>query len=412
MANLIQATVYQIDGSPLPAAATLDFQTSNLVIREATVPTIAAVQSAISYYNVPNNSLSVQTFFVSETIATLVADANNAGTTQTQVTVLTINEDPQVPGGVQYSFPSNEILVGEFTDASIGVQAYVQFKNVKYYTQENEAAILAASNNTGVAAGTNPTSLFIPYNNGGIFGDSYFENDTLNSTLKSVYSANDVGLKLDFAANTFSFGDLDYINNGAYILIDDQNRFIEINGGGNSNNTALFVEDITSKIRTSYTNTDYGIELDFANRNFTLGDYAGNFNETRFIVDDTNTIVKTTFQNNDIGLQLDFANNVYKFGDYTNVGGSASNLLILGSEVAVETVLYGISGFKADGTLASAWLGDFNGNANNTFLILDDVLQRLELSGNLEASTAGASSGKFLKITIGGVDYKIALLNN
>jgi hypothetical protein len=230
-------------------------------------------------------------------------------------------------------------------------------------------------------------------------------NDATNSVLKTVYSASDVGLKLDFAANTFSFGDLDYINNGAYILIDDQNRFIEINGGGNSNNTALFVEDITSKIRTSYTSTDIGLQLDFANLTFTLGDYAGNFNETRFIVDDTNTIVKTTFENNDIGLKLDFAIGIY------SLMSSDNSYIQLGN----GSFFVGMSG--GDACLGNfgnydVFIGDYYSAVNNTFLAIDDTNQRLELSGNLEASTAGASSGKFLKITIGGVDYKIALLNN
>ncbi len=149
MANLIQATVYQIDGSPLPSASTFDFQTSNIVIREAIVPTIAAVQSAILYYNVPNNSLSVQTFFVSETIADLVAASNVSVTTQVQATVLEINEDPQVPGGVQYSFPANEILVGESINAVTGVNAYIQFKNVKYFVSETQSDILLYSNLAG-----------------------------------------------------------------------------------------------------------------------------------------------------------------------------------------------------------------------------------------------------------------------
>jgi hypothetical protein len=137
MANLIQATVYQIDGSPLPAAATLDFQTSNLVIREATVAGFSAINSAILYYNVPNNQLSVQTFYVGEEIADLVAAANVGTTTQLQATVTEINEDPQVPGGVQYSFPANEILIGS---------NYIQFKATKYTVSELQSDLLVSGN--------------------------------------------------------------------------------------------------------------------------------------------------------------------------------------------------------------------------------------------------------------------------
>ena len=146
MANLIQATVYQIDGSPLPSAITLDFQTSNLVIREATVTGFAEINSAILYYNVPNNQLSVQTFYVGEVLADLVDAANVGSTTQLQATVLEINEDPQVPGGVQYSFPANEILVGESVNAVTGVNSYIQFKNIRYFVSELQADLLVSGN--------------------------------------------------------------------------------------------------------------------------------------------------------------------------------------------------------------------------------------------------------------------------
>jgi len=150
MANLIQATVYQIDGAPQqPSPITIDFQTSNLIVKESSVSTIPSVQSVIFYYNVVNNQQSVQQFFVGEDVATLLAAANSGGTSQVQVTVLEVNGDPQIPGGVQYTFPANEILVGELINATTGVNAYVQFKGVKYFVSETEATILSAANAGG-----------------------------------------------------------------------------------------------------------------------------------------------------------------------------------------------------------------------------------------------------------------------
>jgi hypothetical protein len=147
MANLIQASVYQIDGAPLPQAITLDFQTSNLVIREASIVGTSAVNSAILYYNLPNNQLSVQTFYVGESIAELVAAANVGSTTQLQATVLEINKDPQVPGGVQYSFPANEIVIGENIDYALpDVKSYIQFKGIRYSLFELQADLLASGN--------------------------------------------------------------------------------------------------------------------------------------------------------------------------------------------------------------------------------------------------------------------------
>lgn len=348
MANLIQATVYQIDGAPQqPSPITVDFRTREVVIKEASLPTIASVQSAILYYNVPNNPQSVQTFYVSEDIATLVGAANNAGTSQTQVTVLTINQDPQVPGGVQYSFPSNEILVGEFTDASIGVQAYVQYKNVKYYTQENEAAILAASNNTGVAAGTNPTSLFIPYNNGGIFGDSFLENDNAGDLLKTVWNTVDKGLKLDFL-------------NEQYTLGRDSTEFL--------------------RVQTE--------------------------------------LIYTNYSGNDVGLKLDFANNVYSLGNSNiqshtveSVGGAGNFYIYLPQIGDIQGLNVAFNDLNT-GTLNSVSIGDILTVGNSTILTIDDVNQCWAMSPNLSANTAGASASKYLKVRVGGVDYKIALLNN
>jgi hypothetical protein len=146
MANLIQATVYQVDGSPLPEALTLDFQTSNLAIREASIVNIPEVNSAILYYNLPNNQLSVQTFYVGELIADLVASANVGTTTQLQVTVLEINKDPQIPGGVQYSFPANQIVIGESVNAVTGVNSYIRFKDTWYYVSELQSDLLVSGN--------------------------------------------------------------------------------------------------------------------------------------------------------------------------------------------------------------------------------------------------------------------------
>lgn len=335
MANLIQATVYQIDGAPQqPSPIALDFRTREVVIKEATIPTIAAVQSAILYYNVPNNPQSVQTFYVSEDIATLVGAANNAGTSQTQVTVLTINKDPQIPGGVQYSFPSAEILVGEFTDASIGVQAYIQYKNVKYYTQENEAAILAASNNTGVAAGTNPTSLFIPYNNAGIFGDSFLENDAANDILKTVYSASDIGLKLDFFNQVYEFGGVfdlfgirvnsnngidigDYIgfSNGQQIRIVNDVIKTEYLG----NDIGLKLDFANQSYKFGSTNNDYGLIVDALNGTIQLGDIAGWYGGgIYFNIDNLNNFLSVQTGGVDVGLKLDFANLEYYLGGVTD----------------------------------------------------------------------------------------------
>lgn len=145
MANLIQATVYQIDGNPKDSSSVVDFQSSNIMIKEATIPNIAQVQSAIFYYGVVNNQQSAQVYYVSESVQTLVSRANVGGVTQTQATVVAVNLDPLVPGGRQFSFPSNEILISEALVGS-GGNATITFKGVRYSTYETQAQLFAASN--------------------------------------------------------------------------------------------------------------------------------------------------------------------------------------------------------------------------------------------------------------------------
>lgn len=144
MANLIQATVYEIDGSALQSGPiTLDFPTSFILILEAF--NITNVNAAIQVYNNPNNALSFKTYYVSETVEQLTSAANQGVVTLTQATVLEINNDPQPPGGNQYSFPSKEIVISETINPTTGVNATIQFKNVLYAVAETQASLFASS---------------------------------------------------------------------------------------------------------------------------------------------------------------------------------------------------------------------------------------------------------------------------
>jgi len=145
MANQIEVTVYQIDGSPLPSPINLSFLTSDIMIKEATLP-IAAVNSAIFYYPNPSNKLGNQVFYVSETLANLLLAANSGGTTQVQATVIKIDQDPQVPAGVTYTFPANNIAIWENIDAVAGTNADIQYKNKIYSVTETEADLVTAAN--------------------------------------------------------------------------------------------------------------------------------------------------------------------------------------------------------------------------------------------------------------------------
>ena len=152
MANQIEVTVYQIDGSPLPSPINLSFLTSDIMIKEAALP-IAAVNSAIFYYPNPSNKLGNQVFYVSETLANLLLAANSGGTTQVQATVIKIDQDPQVPAGVTYTFPANNIAIWENIDAVAGTNADIQYKNKIYSVTQTEADLVTAANTVPPVSG-------------------------------------------------------------------------------------------------------------------------------------------------------------------------------------------------------------------------------------------------------------------
>lgn len=294
----------------------------------------------------------------------------------------------------------------------------------------------------GVVAATaaggmlNPTTNYIPFNSGLAFGDSYLVNDSTNSVLKTVYSGNDVGLNLDFVGQVYRFGDYNFISNGSYLFLDSGLQYAEINTASAN----LIVDGSNWFIKTQYNNNDIGLKLDFASNTFTFGDDVinNNFlrftigansnaelstsfasigdvfslvNGTTFNVEDNNQIIKSTYGGADVGLKLDFANGIYTFGDFnTNPTGNFIYIDYTGL-ISTQNVFNGSEGIVLDMGNRNFLLGD-PGNINGTHLVIDDANQVFSLSGNLSANTAGASSGQFLKVRIGGVDYKIALLNN
>jgi len=191
MANQIQATVYQIDGSPLTSPTEISFLTSDIMIKEATLP-IAAVNAAIFYYPNTSNKLGSQVFYVSETLSTLLTAANVGNATQVQATVIQIDEDPQVPAGVQYTFPASNISIWENIDAAAGVNADIHYKNKTYSVAETEDSLVIDANNT----------LSLNY---GLFAQTANSTIITNTTVETSLINGGVG-SLIVPANAFSVG--------------------------------------------------------------------------------------------------------------------------------------------------------------------------------------------------------------
>jgi predicted molibdopterin-dependent oxidoreductase YjgC len=99
-----------------------------------------------------------------------------------------------------------------------------------------------------------------------------------------------------------------------------------------------------------------------------------------------------------------------KLGDYdSHLNGMI--LTINDNNYQIYTEGFGILIENEPGTTNQTVIGDFTGNLNNTYFIVNDLTQKIEYSANLKTSSAGGSSGDYLKVNVGGTDYVIELLN-
>lgn len=156
--------------------------------------------------------------------------------------------------------------------------------------------------------------------------------NTVIGTIKTSNQGNDIGLKLDFANNSFILGDYNDIYQGTnlYIGID--------------------------QINIAVTNTG---------------------NPISFLTDGANQIIKTAFGGSDIGLYLDFGNDVYTFGNNMTgfnflVGNTSAYIAYQGLDpVLLASGNYNIS------------LGDVSTGANGTSLTINDTTQKINLQSLL-----------------------------
>jgi hypothetical protein len=249
MANQIQATVYQIDGSPLPSATEVSFLTSDIMIKEATLP-IAAVNAAIFYYPNPSNKLGNQVFYVSETLSALLTAANTGGVTQVQATVIQIDEDPQIPAGVQYTFPASNIAIFENIDAAAGVNADIKYKNKTYSVSETEDSLVTDANTPIVPAS-------VSY---GLYAQTANSTPVTNTTVETTLINGGVGT-LSVPANGFSVGDsFRAIMAGVLNTANNQTIRIRVKTG------SIVLLDSGAQPITNITNDVFSLNIDFTIR--------------------------------------------------------------------------------------------------------------------------------------------------
>ncbi len=251
MANQIQATVYQIDGSPLTSPTEISFLTSDIMIKEATLP-IASVNAAIFYYPNTSNKLGSQVFYVSETLSTLLTAANVGNTTQVQATVIQIDEDPQVPAGVQYTFPASNISIWENIDAAAGVNADIHYKNKTYSVAETEDSLVADANVATII----PSSLSY-----GLFAQTANSTIITNTTVETTLINGGVGT-LTVPANGFSIGDsFRAIFGGVINANNNQTIRIRVRAG-----SILLLDSGLQNLGSSVINDVWSLNIDFTIR--------------------------------------------------------------------------------------------------------------------------------------------------
>jgi hypothetical protein len=277
MANQIQATVYQIDGSPLNNSIQIAFLTSNVYMREFQTDLIPAVNSAIVYYPNTSNQLQEQTFLVSETITALVSSANSGGTSQISTTVLEINQEPQIPSGLTFSFPVQGISIWPVANPVVdGVNSYLEFKNKKYYLLEDESALVTAANTNPI--GTIPTldQVLTASNNNTVNAEINFTSTPttygLMGRVAMQLSQDNGGLPIAFTA---SAGYL-YFASSINANYDSYSYLYKNPNDGPVNSFNYLPGTSGTLLNGNFVNGE-GLSLDYANNLFTLGDISSAF---------------------------------------------------------------------------------------------------------------------------------------
>lgn len=293
MSNLIEATVYQIDGNPQKDIITVAFDTNKIRLQETTVSTIPAVNAFIEVEGEKLNAPVVR-YFVSETVATLVSAANTGGTTLLQATVVAINENP-FKVAKQMAFPANKVTVWSFSNGNI--QSFLQLNEDKFYAGEDKATLVAAANaggggGGGITEATNGLTISDDIAVG--LGSSLTQPETViegNTFLwRTTSQDNQQGFYLNFGGEIYSFG-IEQNNDGdaAYTTYTSNNIFTQI-----YNNNSL------GSITINHGANDYFItrEYDYYDGNLTSYNILlANYFETNlrhsltFVDDEENTIV-------------------------------------------------------------------------------------------------------------------------
>jgi len=164
------------------------------------------------------------------------------------------------------------------------------------------------------------------------------------------------------------------------------------------------------QIRTKFNNANCGLNLNFSNRQYTLGEYDNTNNKFKLIVDDTNSLIQTTDFNGVNGLVVGTGfTNIGQFtGSFTYIGINQSSATIQTFDTASSS-----NGLSIDFTSNSYRIGDFR-NSSDCILInsannsIETITSSLIFTGaSLQTSNVPTGGTSYLVITLNGVTYNI-----
>jgi hypothetical protein len=173
-----------------------------------------------------------------------------------------------------------------------------------------------------------------------------------------------------------------------------------------------------TRLGTQYLASNIGLDLNFSNNKFTLGDYDFTATSTSFQVDVNGQYIITNSNGGYRGIFLDFIGDSYQLGDINGI--TNGNLLVINnSNSIIKTMKSGLDkGLKIDFGNKIYSLGDPNNLDNDTAVIVDDANEEIILSANAKINLKGTNfisptstpiSNTHLKIWINGTEYRIKL---
>lgn len=140
---------------------------------------------------------------------------------------------------------------------------------------------------------------------------------------------------------------------------------------GLGNNTPLQVSEI--RFNTQYLASNIGLDLNFSNNTFTIGDYDFTATSTQLKVDANGQFIITNSNGGYRGFYLDFFNDSYQFGDINGV--TNGSLLVIDNASSIIKTKKSINdlGLSLDFDAEKYTLGDYASVGNSMSVYVDDV---------------------------------------